>query len=177
MDTAPTKIHHRIRVGGIKLSPELVQFIYTGPSQEKCLLTPALESIAGQHINITFLSLSASENTISTTLCVEAENHIAVQGLLKAVIHNSRQFKTIPSVGTLTIFPHRNSITLLGKIIQSFAINTLPVYGLCTSISAISIITDYSSLQRAITALENIVELPDNHAPFRQEFTIRQISL
>lgn len=177
MDSAPTRIQERISVGGIKLSPELVQFTYTRPATEKCFLAPALAAIAGKQINITFLSLSASAGNISVSLCVEAENHLVVKGALDAVINDSQHLQCIPSVGTLTVFPHRNSLTLLGRVIRSFAVNTLPVYGLCTSVSALSVNTAFSSLEDGIRALENIVELPYNHSPFRQEYNIRQVNL
>lgn len=177
MDNAPARIQERISVGGIKLSPELAQFSYTRTATEKCFLAPVLESIAGKHINISFLSLSEASGNVSVSFCVEVENHVVVKGILESAIQSPQQLQCIPSAGTLTIFPHRNSFALLGRVIQTFAVNKLPVYGFCTSISALSIVTAFCSLEAAITALETIIELPENHAPFRQEFSIRQISL
>lgn len=177
MDSTPTKIPERISVGGIKLSPELVQFIFTRPVTENCVLAPVLAIIAGKQINITYLSLSASSREISTSLCVNTEHLMIVKPILEDFVKNPQSLQCIPSVGTITIFPHRNSLILLGRIIRAFAVNQLPVLGVCTSISALSINIAFSSLETGIKVLENIVELPDNHSPFRQEFHVRQINL
>jgi hypothetical protein len=177
MEKTPVQIHERIRVGGIKLSHELVQFIYSRPASAECFLTPALEAISCRQINITFLSHSATEDFVNTSFCVEKNYHITVQGLLDSVIKEPHQIKNLPSVGTLTIFPHRNSLAFLGKIIQSFSSHSLPLYGLCTSVSALSVNTDYSLLEHTLHVLRDVIELPDNHAPFKQEFIVRQISL
>jgi aspartokinase len=177
MEKTPAQIHERIRVGGVKLSQELAQFIYSRPASAECFLTTALGAISHQQINITFLSLSATENEVNISFCVDKDQYITVQGLLDSVIGNRHQTQCIPSVGTLTIFPHRNSLRFIGKIIQSFSDNKLPIYGLCTSISALSINTDYSLLEHALRVLQEVIELPENHAPLRQEFNVRQINL
>jgi aspartokinase len=175
MDNALTRIPERISVGGIKLSREQVQFSYTRPATEQCFLAPALKRIAARHINITFLSISASADHISASLCVESDHYLIVNGILKATVITPGRLECINSVGTLTVFPHRNSFVLTGRILQAFAVNKLPVYGMCTSISALSVVTDFKTLECATTALEDIVEVPLNHSPFRQELTIRQI--
>ena len=177
MDRTPAKIHERIRVGGIKLSPELVQFSCNYTSATDSCLATALKVIAGQQINVTFLSLSSSSDTLSMSLCVALENHIIVRQILESAFADVGRLQCIDSVGTLTVFPHRNSLALLGRIVGAFAVNSLPVYGICTSISALSVNTRYSSLMQAVTTLRDIVDLPENHSPFRQEFIIRQINL
>ncbi len=159
------------------MSNELVQFVYSRPATATCFLTPALEAISQRQINITFLSLSSTENEVITNFCVEKNNHITVQGLLDSILGDPHQITCIPSVGTLTIFPHRNSLAFLGKIVQSFSNHNLPIYGLCTSVSALSVNTDYSQVEHSIHILQGVIELPENHAPFRQEFNVRQISL
>lgn len=175
MDNAPTRIPERISVGGIKLSPELVQFSYTRPTAEHDSLASAVKLIAGRRINITYFSSSATSGQISVSLCVEAAHHMAVNGILRTAVKSPQHLQCMPSVGTLTVFPHRNSFVLPGRILQAFAVNNLPIYGLCTSISALSVVTAFNRLDSAITALGDIVELPRNHSPFRQELTIRQI--
>lgn len=175
MDNAPTGIPERISVGGIKLSPEQVQFSFTRPVAEHGSLASALKLIASRHITITYLSSSATSGQVSVSLCVEAAYHMVVKGILQTAVKSPQHLQCIPSVGTLTVFPHRNSFVLPGRILQAFSVNNLPIYGLCTSISALSVVTAFNRLDSAITALEDIVEVPRNHSPFRQELTIRQI--
>lgn len=175
MDKAPAQQQERIKAGGIKLSQELVQFTYSHPPSERSILAPALEAIAGRHISISYLTLTADSGDACVTICVEAEHHIVVRSILEMYAKDRQRLQCIPSIGTITIFPHRNSLTLLGRVIRAFACSRLPVYGLCTSISALSVNTAYPSLDMAVTALESVVELPANHAPFQQQFLIRQL--
>lgn len=175
MDKAPTRIPERISVGGIKLSREQVQFSYTRPISEQCFLAPALRRIAGRHINIPFLSISAAVDQVSVSICTEAVHHLVVKAILETAVKSPHRLQCLASVGTLTLFPHRNSFVLPGRILQTFAANKLPIYGMCTSISALSVVTPFNTLESAITALEEIVEIPENHSPFRQELSIRQI--
>lgn len=173
---SPSGIHpERIRVGGIKISPELAQYIYTRPSNNRCGLQSALEKIASLNINISYLTLSSATDSISTSFCVAADNLSTVEGILHSTSDISDQVEIIPSVGSLTLFPHRNSMVMLGRVLKLFGNHNLKIYGICTSISALTLITDFSQLNQAITAFEEIVELPENHSPFRQEFQIRQI--
>lgn len=171
------RILQRIRVGGIKLSPELAQFTYTRPTAEKCFFNASLESIAHQNINISYLSLSCSENSVSTSFCVANEYLTTVQGILSTSGIRQEYLLCISSVGSLTIFPHRNNLSMLGRVLRIFGSYKLPVFGVCTSVSALSVITRYSDLENATIALEGILELPENHSPFRQEFNIQQINI
>lgn len=175
MDNPSGKYPERIRVGGIKISPELVQYIYTRSTDNGCDLHFALKKLAARNINISYLTLSTTADSIITSFCIESDSLSTVESLLHNNDRISNHLKIIPSVGSLTLFPHRNSISMLGRVLRLFGNHNLSVHGVCTSISALSLITDYSSLEHAITALEEIVELPENHAPFRQEFQIRQI--
>jgi len=87
------------------------------------------------------------------------------------------QLQVIHGVGTLTLFPHRRSLALLGRVVEILGQSGMSIHSLCTSISALAINIDFVLLDQAVEVLEKIVELPQNHAPFRPEFWVRQISL
>ncbi len=175
MDSPSGKNSERIRVGGIKISSELVQFVYTCPSHTEFKIQSALEKLASRNINITYLTFATSGNVITSSFCVTSDNITTVQGIIHSNTDSSDIIQIFPSVGSLTLFPHRNSIAMCGKVLKLFGKHNLVVYGVCTSISTLTLITDFSRLNDAITALEEIVELPENHSPFQQEFQIRQI--
>jgi hypothetical protein len=65
---------------------------------------------------------------------------------------------------------------MLGHIVAILGQSGIVIQSLCTSISALAINVPYHLLDTAVEVLEKIVELPDNHAPFRPEFSVRQIS-
>lgn len=177
MNRSSLQIHDRIRIGGIKLSPELVQFTYIRPKEELCSLTKALGVISEQQINITYLSGMVTADTVQTSFCVNAENQLSVKSALETSLGKNHLISQIPSVCTITLYPHRNSLQLIGRIIGLFASNDIAIYGVCTSISALSINIPYSAAQAGVQLLQGLVELPENHSPFQQEFKVKQINM
>ncbi len=175
MDNRNPDPPERIKVGGIKLSPELVQFTCSYPPDRRVRFNSFLSHLADRQINIFFLSHDADSGTTTTTLCVEKEQHLVVEKHIQHLVAHKGDLTCKDSVGTLTVFPHRRSLSFLSEILNAFYSNGLALYGLCTSISALSVITDFSELDKAAIHLQRIVELPENHAPFRQEFCIKQL--
>ncbi len=80
----------------------------------------------------------------------------------------------IPNVGTLSIFPHHSNLKLLGVSFYLLSKVRLPLYGMASSISSLTFITDYSLLDEAVTTLLEYMDLPANHAPFRPETHVIQ---
>jgi hypothetical protein len=79
-------------------------------------------------------------------------------------------------VGTITVFPHRNSLALLGLISTLFAREGYPIHSLSSSISVIAVNTAYSLLDTIAISLQSWLQLPENHAPFRQTVRLEQLS-
>jgi hypothetical protein len=100
-----------------------------------------------------------------------------VQQILNFSSFQNEHVEIIPSVGTLTLFPHRNSYKILGLLMHFFGKHGFPVHSLGTSISTIALNTDYILLDEITEKLQKVFELPENHAPFRQDFRLTQIQL
>lgn len=186
----------KIGIGGIKFSPELVQYTHRAVSPADRSLTDLFRRLAGQRINLSFVCTCSVGETIRSTFCLAAGDFAAVEMLLEAGSSPDEpvsrrpqdpvagpggpslraQLEVIHRVGTLIIFPHQRSLLLLGRVIETLARAGIAIHSLCTSISALAINIDYLLLDRAVDALDTIVELPDNHAPYRPEFHIRQIA-
>lgn len=192
----PMEEDQKIRIGGIKFSEELVQITVTSqiadqpkgshlpdgtaPSDISSTAPPVfplLQQIAKKHINVTFLCHSKVIQSIETVFCVEVGDIDAVRKLIKASPFQGDDIDLTSSVGTITFFPHRNEFSLMGRILQFFGANDFPVHSLSTSISAIALNTDYILLDAIALKIQNVLSLPDNHAPFRQGFKITQIQL
>jgi len=166
-----------IRLGGIKFSEELVQITVSRTSVHDSEIQYLLNLMTGKKINLPFLchTGAASEADSTTVFCVERSEYDTVQQLLSLSTLHISQWFSIPSVGTVTIFPHRNSFRVLGTSLAVFGKNGYPVYSVGTSISALAVNTDFSMLDEIASSLQQYFELPENHAPFRPEFQLKEM--
>ena len=166
----------KVRIGGIKFSEELVQVTVACKTPDDSSIHRLLHLIADRSINIPFLCHSTVSKTPETIFCVDCSQLNKIKHLLEVSFQNEH-FRIIPSVGTLTVFPHKNDFRLLGLILYAFGSHKFPIHSLSTSISAIALNTDYCILDKISEKLSSILELPENHAPFRQGFRVTQIHL
>jgi hypothetical protein len=175
MTTPYPNAEYRIRLGGIKLSLEMVQLNCLDRPGENLRAARLLRLMAENRINLPFLGLSSTTSNTVCSCCLETEDYLRSQGLLELDPDLNSSVERIAPVGTLTFFPHQSSLQLLGLVMSVFGRTGLPLYGTGTSISALTVSTDYRLLDRALSALETVVELPAHHTPFRPEFRIRQM--
>lgn len=179
----------KIGIGGIKFSEELVHVTYREISLADGSFADLLLHLSRQRINLPFVCQGRGGDEIVSTFCVATADFARVAAFLDTFVppieqeHSSAEgpmghdrIKIIANVGTLTLFPHRRSLILLGRVVETLAESGIVVHSLCTSISALAVNIDFPLLDRAAEVLGKIVELPDDHAPFRPEFCIKQIS-
>jgi hypothetical protein len=69
----------------------------------------------------------------------------------------------------VTIFPYHSALSILGIIMATWVENSIPVYGVATSLSAISFLTDFQAIDKAVEVIQSSFQLPDNHAPLKPE--------
>ena len=166
----------KIRIGGIKFSEELIQISVACPSPDNSALSHLLQRIAEKNINIAFLCHSVLADTPACVFCVGPADRVRLRDILTCSAVPEKDVRIIDSVGMLTLFPHRNDIALLGRIVHFFGRQGFALHALCSSISALTVNTDYLLLDTIAEKLQNIVVLPENHAPFRQGFRVTQIT-
>lgn len=78
-------------------------------------------------------------------------------------------------VGNLTVFPVQSRVELLSGILEAWGGAGLPLYHVASSTSSLTITTDFQLLDDAVSVVSGLVSLPENHAPFRPEFRVKQI--
>ncbi len=170
MDSSMNDYTHKLPVGGLKLSGELVQ-LHLHPD----VGDPAariLGCLADRHINLMLASMDALNGLLSGMCCISAEDRQAAEIALEPF---SGAYTILYPVGALTIFPHRSRLELIGRILTAMNGAGLPIYGMASSFSALCLTTHYLQLDAAVSAVCNVVELPENHAPFRPEFRVHQL--
>lgn len=178
----------KIAIGGIKFSEELAHFLYR---TEDGVSAPALDEVlallAKGRLNLPFLTVNGhGAGRSEAVFCLAEADFPAAETLLlrlslipreddgERVDNGSATVFARRRVGTLTIFPHRRSYDLLGRVLATLAAAGIVVHSFCTSISALAINIDHRLLVKAVEVLEDFLQLPENHAPFHPEFCIRQ---
>ena len=162
----------KLKIGGLKLSSTLCQFELSGYDPPQKILSTVSKSFSAEKINIEFLTYNSSNSDrCHISLCVSEESFSAAATLFQknewlppnwAVISREK-------VGMATIFPSQSALAVLGIVLGAWGENSLPVYGVATSLSAISVLTDFRAMDKAVEVIQASFRLPDNHAPLKPE--------
>jgi len=109
--------------------------------------------------------------------CVSAEDKIQVKHLIDSEADLRENTELGSAVGLISLFPHQSNLKLLGLSLYAFGKARLPIYGLASSLSALTFVTDYAHLDKAAALLEEYFELPSNQRPFKPNICVRQSSV
>ena len=167
----------RVKLGGLKQSLELCQFDLRGPESPEKIVPRVSKLLASQKINIAFLTYSQLNNEFhQLTICPPQYDFSRTSGVLntKGTLPRGWGIRSREHVGVLTVFPHRSPIKILGLVIVSWAAQSIPIYGIATSLSAISFITDYHWIDKGIEVVQDSFQLPEDHAPIKPELIYYQ---
>ena len=174
MNNTRESIDKKIRINGIKLSRELVQVNLLNRFFPKDFRVLFFQLLAQQQINIPFILTSGMGEEIIGSCCVAAEDIHRIKKVVAEEPKLKENLEYIQGVGTLSIFPHHSKMKLLGLSFYLLGKQQLPLYGMASSISSLTFVTDYSQLDRAVSILLEYMDLPPNHAPFRTEIHVIQ---
>ena len=167
----------RVKLGGMKQSLELCQFDLRGPESPERIVPKVSKLLASQKINISFLIYNHLNNGFhKLTICTHQYDCARTAGILtiRGILTQGWGMQSREHVGILTVFPHRCPLTILGLVMVSWAAQSIPIYGIATSLSAISFLTDYRTIDKGIEIIQNSFQLPDDHAPIKPELIYLQ---
>lgn len=184
MDNTLRTQERRIDIGGIRFSGELVHYRHRRSAPADRSLAELLRAIAGRRINLPFFCSGDAGGSVHSSFCVAAADASGVDHVLLTLDQErtsgglpplSIQVERTDGVGTLSVFPHRQSLGLLGRVTGALVGADIAIHSLCTSISALSLNIDFARLEQAAAILQGVVALPEHHAPFRPDFTVCQV--
>ena len=164
----------KVPVGGIKFSPELVFVRLKAENAERLAFTRLLKTFSDNSIPLPFLIQDQSDDGWLGSFCVDSTDWPSCQTYLNSAPSLIKNLEVFFPAGIITIFPHRNSLGLLGHILSVFKEDSAPLYGFCTSISATAFCTNFRMLDSITDSILQHVVLPENHAPFKPEFILKQ---
>ncbi len=155
-----------LRLGGIKLSGELIQIDFHGLNFSSEKFIDLLSKIAKAEITIPHLHQRRSGKSLQSTLCLAAADFQWVEKEVDSLLQGGSS-AVLPAVGSITLFPHRFEIGLFTRVLHALVHDNIPLYGISTSVSALVIQTDYTLLEKGVQAILRVCELPENHTPLR----------
>jgi hypothetical protein len=164
----------KVPIGGIKFSEERVHFSICCPYNEQATINDILQHISKKQVNIPFLCHLSGRSSSKTCFCVSAGDVELIPDIVHFSYNEKLSISHHRNVASITIFPHRNNLTLVPMVMCLMEGLQLPVYSFSTSISALVFNTDFHLLELLTHHLTDIFDLPDNHSPFHPEFQLRQ---
>ncbi len=144
----------KIRINDFRLSRELFQLELLNVSGSIDADLYFLKALAAVRINIEFLTRTCIDEKSRSSFCIRSEFHDMVKRLLDPEPSLKDLTKFIPSVGLVTLFPHRFSLEILGLSLNVLGRARLPIHGIASSISSITFVTDFERLEEAVKELQ-----------------------
>ncbi|MFP4474917.1 MAG: hypothetical protein ACLFOY_05120 [Desulfatibacillaceae bacterium] len=153
----------------MRVSAELVRV--TVDQTDKSDPPPAafLKRLAASRINVPFMSLAPREYGRRGLFCVAERDFHHATRLLDLDHYPKQNVEITAKVATIMIYPHRNSLAVPGIVLRALGRARLPVYGVGSSISAVTVLTDHERLEEAVCEILRDLDLGPGHAPFHQE--------
>ena len=164
----------KIRIEGIKLSGELVAVIFRNLSNIKNHISRFCHILVENRVNLVFLTTTNIHNNVQVSFCVAVEDQALVKELVKTEAGVAPDVEFIAAVGALSIFHHQFDLKFLGLVLNIFGRARLPVYGLASSLSTLTCITDYANLNKAVKAIQEYIDVPSGQISLKPEFHVKQ---
>ena len=167
----------KLKVGGLRQSLELCQFDLRGPEPSDGILANVSRILASQKSNIAFLTYKTNKDTCcQLSFCLNQDqspraSKILNQGLQLPPVW---EMESREHVGMITVFPRHSAIIILGMVMTSWGAESIPIYGIATSLSAVSFTTDYPIMDKAVEVVQDSLQLPRNRAPIKPELRYYQ---
>ncbi|MBW2030295.1 MAG: hypothetical protein JRJ31_14630 [Deltaproteobacteria bacterium] len=151
----------KVQVAGVKLSDELLQIDISAITNGADASSLISRLLGENEINMQFLWGVSLRGQSQAKCCVSMREEARVRDLVAKdrILRGKVEF--IPSVGMLSLFPHQSSLRILGASLIAFGEAHLPLYGVGSSVSSLTFITDYIHLHRAIAALREYLSIPE----------------
>ena len=162
----------KLKIGGLKQSLELCQFDLRGVHSPKEIASKVSKLLLSQKINMEFLTYYHNKDSYhQLTFCVSQDKFSPTSKIIQreGFLPVGWEIKSRKQVGIITIFPHQSALKILGAIMVSWTDHSIPIYGIATSLSALSFVTDYPLIGKAIEAIQVLFQLPEDHAPLKPE--------
>lgn len=157
-------------VGGLKLSEELIQIWFSPQGENR--LEDMLRRLADRQVNVIGLTIDAVEGRIGGGGWIRSEDRKRAEEVLESF---PGCFSQMDSVGLLTLFPVQSRSDLIRDVLSLWGETDLPLFHIAASPTSLILATDFRRLDEAVSVVCRVIALPENHAPFRAEYRVKQL--
>lgn len=126
-------------------------------------------------VNIAFLSATGLGKDTGALCCIDLDDQPAAETALRQDAGVMDGLRHMPVTGLLSFYPHRSGLKPLALALQAFGQQQISVYGLTSSIAALTFVIDYGQIDHAVDALGEFLELPPNASPLQPGIKVRQV--
>ncbi|MDA8141200.1 MAG: hypothetical protein M0036_21355 [Desulfobacteraceae bacterium] len=167
----------KIPINGLKQSEQLSAF-WVQPGHLPDPTMPKLcRALAAEQINIAFLNHSTIGAPAPGLCCIDANDRAKAIAIIRSDHELSQSVQVgEQGVGLLSLYPHQASLRVLGTALETLNNRGIMVYGLGSSIAALTFVIDYARMEEAAESLSQQLKLPPDATPSAVDFKVRQAS-
>ena len=161
-------------INGLKLSEPLIAIWVHEEDQTVDRLSLFCRLLAKTEINIAFMTSTSVIDSQPALCCIDPKDQAVAAEWIERSEELAGSVRFGGSVGVITFYPHHFSLKLMGLALQVFSQNGIRVYGMASSIAALSFVVDSDRLEDAGRLLTKTFALPANVSPPKSDFRVRQ---
>jgi aspartokinase len=149
----------KIAMEGLRVSGNLSLMEVADRSYAGERLSRMLGELANTGINMNLFIGRETQEEIRFACCVADFDGSRIKALMEPNPELRAGVEFSAAVDLLALFPHGFDLKILGLGLTALARARIPLHGFCSSLSAITFVTDHADLDQAIAALKGCFEL------------------
>jgi aspartokinase len=149
----------RVSMDGLNQVGGMVQARLLHRTDSENFLAVFLRVLAQDRINMN-LCLATRLEGDEITCCVADTQGNRLKSLADSLTESCVEVEFHGTASLLSVFPHRSSLKTLGLALTALAGAHVPLYGFCSSLSALTFTIDQDHCGKALTALSECFEIP-----------------
>jgi hypothetical protein len=144
----------KVHLEGMSTTEALVRVNIVNGAAPDDILKGFVGSLAKERINMRLFIGAKGGCGVQAMCCVADTDTIQVKRLTDSIPDCEGYAEPQGPAALVSIFPHRCDLKTVGLALMAFSDAGLPLYGLCSSLSALTFITDHARLHDVLTALQ-----------------------
>jgi len=150
----------KIPMEGVNVSPKMACVRLNHACRGRNLTAGLLHPLSQARINLNLLIAEQGKEGGRVLCCVAAADANRIGRLIDADPDLPKGAEVHEPAGLISIFPLRSSLKTVGLALIALADAHVPVYGFCSSLSALTFVIDHDRLDEALSAFEGCFGFP-----------------